>query len=133
MPNCSWSRLGSDDTALSSCLCASCPPCAPDLFPLDLLPFAWHHLLWGKGDQTGGEETRPGAWQTYPQLVGQGDHLGCHGFGVLLPDGIQDDVSQEAVTFLCIKHLFPGQRETQESHFCGGESGYGHTCLRLRP
>lgn len=45
---------------------------------------------------------------TYPQPVGQGDHLGCDGFGVLLPDGIQDDVGQKAVTFLCIKHLFPG-------------------------
>lgn len=65
---------------------------------------------------------------TYPQPVDQGDHLGCDGFGVILPDGIQNDVSQEAVTFLCVKHLFPGQRETQESHLCGGERGCGHIC-----
>lgn len=61
-----------------------------------------------------------GAYHTYPQTVGQRDHLGRDGFRILLPDGIQDNVSQESVTFLCIKHLFPGQRETKKSHLCGG-------------
>lgn len=91
-----------------------------------LLPLASHQLLWRQGDS--GEGTGPGAYHTYPQPVGQGDHLGCDGFGVLLPDGIQNDVSQETVTFLCIEHLFPGQREAQEGHLCGGESGCGHIC-----
>lgn len=86
-------------------------------------------LIAGQGDRQVEREQGLGPI-TYPQPVGQGDHLGCDGFGVLLSDGIQDDVSQEAVTFLCVKHLFPGQRETQESHFCGGESGCG---LQLGP
>lgn len=100
---------------------------APDPLPLPII-LAYFFLSCATycGDKgTGGERTGPGTYHTYPQLVGQGDHLGSHGFGVLLPDGIQDDVSQETVTFLCIKHLFPGQRETEESHLCGGESGYG--------
>lgn len=83
-------------------------------------PLVLYYLLQGQGAMWR-RIGCPKTCHTYPQPVGQGYHLGCDSFGVLLPDGIQDDVSQEAVTFLCIKHLFPGQRETQESHFCKGE------------
>lgn len=85
-------------------------------------PLVLYNLPQGpKGYVEEEEEGFPKAWHTYPQPVGQRHHLGCDSFGILLSNGIQDDVGQEAVTFLCIKHLFPGHREAQESHFCEEE------------
>lgn len=90
----------------------------PWLLPIILLFYTTYHS--GQRDMWRRRRV-PKACHTYPQPVGQRHHLGCDSFGILLPDGIQDDVGQEVVTFLCIKHLFPGQREAQESHLCEEE------------
>lgn len=42
----------------------------------------------------------------YPQLLHKKLHFGCHFFGVLLPYGLQDDISEKAVALPGIEDLF---------------------------
>lgn len=56
--------------------------------------------------------------QTYPQPVHEGHDFGCDFPGVLLPDGVQDDIGQEEVALPGIEYLLMGESEAKENGVC---------------
>lgn len=52
---------------------------------------------------------------TYPKPVHKGHDLGCDFLGILLPYGVQDDISQEKVALPGIEYLLTRERKAKKN------------------